>query len=683
MDPVMGAKMSTPIVPNWENGLPPPPFNRGERVLKTEVERSALRDLMSEYKMLGSVEVDPSVARCGPAGDPKFVMQVFPIQKKEPGTWRMIAASTASNPYTHYSKFKQEGLPEVKTMLAEGDFMSTIDLKHAYPHLDGAEDWRKHFQFYFEGVLYRWTSLFFGETGAPRRFTKTLLLPITFLRKVGVKCVLKIDDMLCAAGSWLRCLVHTNSMITLLDWLGLTVNLQKSILFPRISLEFIGYILITLPLSARLTPAKAKKYASYAKKMRKRALKGKPVHGHDLMVVCGQTQSTAGCVENMRLKTNWLRFAKAQALRSPSHTTILEQGAIEELDWWIALPNNPEESQRSLLGFDLECPIRIETDWSSKGLAACWVNDQRQVLDTYHEYVMASSQEHNNKGETRGITQGVTHLAVAHDWHDLTIVASNDNVVAVSYCNKQGGRVPALFWDLEPFFQMLRARNLKFLAVWLAGEDNVSADTRSRREDVRQEWSLAPEAFQHLEATWGLHSLDGFASATNSRLPRYFSWGPDCNSQGRDFFNQQVATSENLYANPPFSLIPRLLTRIASSRLNVTLLVPFWPSRAWWPSMLLLLADFPVVFPETAEIYISARGERIDFTPRWSTIAVRLSGTASDCKDFRKLLSTLSLTSIRGTLKAGALRWPTTSSCGASSSSERTIKELSWILFSI
>ena len=468
------------------------------------------------------------------------------------------------------------------------------------------------------------------------------------------------------------------------DWLGLTLNLQKSVWDPVQSLDYTGYILVTFPLLlVKLTQAKALKYSRSCKKMRRRALKKKPIHVHDLQVVCGQTQSTDKQVELMRLKTNWLRHAKALALASPVHTTVLREEAIEELDWWIELPSKPEEMQRSLLDFDLENPIRIETDWSSLGLAACWVNEQCQVLDHYHEYVMASSTEHNNKGETRGITQGVTQLAIAHDWRDRTIVASNDNVVAVSYCNKQGGRIPALFWDLEPFFQMLRARNLKFLAVWLAGEDNASADSHSRREDVREEWSLADPAFLYLEQLWGPHSVDSFASATNTRLSLYYAWGLDVHSLGRDFFSHHVAQSENVYANPPFKLIPKLLTKIASEWLRVTVLLPFWPSRAWWPSMLLLLAGWPCVFPETSEIYVSARGEQADYNPRWSTVAVRLSGVPPEVKGFRKTLSKLSSTSRSEILRERVPHWRITNDTGAGSSSEQTIEELSWILFFI
>ena len=674
LDPVMGAKLAAPILPNWEGGIPPPPFNKGERVLKTEVEIAALKDLMAEYEMLGAIEKDPSQ-------NPGWVMQVFPIQKKEPGSWRLISAAIHSNPYVHKAKFKQEGIKEVQSTLVQGDFLSTTDVKDAYPHQNGAEGWRKHYQFYFNEVLYRWCCLFFGESGAPRRWTKLILLPITFLREKGVKCVLKIDDVLVGAKSALRCRVQTNALVVLFDWLGLTLNVAKSVWDPRTSLDFIGYILETVPvLKARLTEAKAKKYAQSCKKMIKRAKKGKPIHLHDLQVVCGQVQSTDRCVALMRLKSNWLRWSKAQAMKSPDHTFVLPKEAIEELIWWIELPNRPEEMWRSLQELDLKNAWKVETDWSGMGLAACWVNEQRQVLDFYHEYVMASSTEHNNKGETRGITQGVTQLVIAQDWRNGTIVASNDNVVAVSYCNKQGGRVPELFWDLEPFFRLLRTRNLKFLAVWLAGEDNVSADQRSRREDVREEWALATPAFQFLESCWGPHSLDAFASATNTRLPRYFAWGLDVNSLGRDFFRQELKSAENLYANPPFNVIPKLLMRVASSSLQITLLMPFWPSRAWWPSMLLLLADWPCVFPRTSEVYVSARGERTDFNPRWSTIAVRLSGDPCVAKDFRKTLSKHSSSSIRKTLRDAALPWRRTSDTGEVLWSEQTISELSSIL---
>ena len=57
------------------------------------------------------------------------------------------------------------------------------------------------------------------------------------------------------------------------------------------------------------------------------------------------------------------------------------------------------------------------------------------------------------------------------------------------------------------------------------------------------------------------------------------------------------------YAFPPFGLIQRVLSKVRSSRnLEVTLVASFWLLCPWFPDLLDLLVDVPVLLPQRRDL---------------------------------------------------------------------------------
>ena len=676
LDPVAGRKLAEPISPNWEDGIRPEQVRCSGRQPKTEQEALVLLDLLKEYQLLGALERDPDPLE-------RFVMSVYPVTKKEKGSWRLVANARALNEWIYKKSFKQEGLKEVKVTVNRGDWLCGTDLSNAYVHLDGAEEWRSHHQLRAGGQNLRWSCLFFGSTDAPIRFAKLTLLPVAWLRRRGARLVVKLDDFLTVGASFWEARVTTNALVCLLDWLGFAVNFKKSSWIPAQVMEWLGTNIHTRSLEFHLTQDKAKKYAKQAKQLLKKGERHKQVHVHELRVMCGQIVSTGEYVEWSKLRSNWIRWALRQALKAPTGTVLLPEEAVEELLWWCALPHNPEEAKRSFAPVEMEEAIRVETDWSGYGLAAAWVNELGDVVDHHHQFVRLDSPEHNNVGETRGITEGVLALALSHNWRNCTVHVFNDNVTAVSYVNRLGGRFPWLFELLEPFCREMRSRNIQVVATWLAGEDNTLADRLSRQQANPRERSLHPHLFEWLELQWGPHTLDCFATRLNTQVPRYFSWGPDANAVGRDFFKQQALSQENLYGNPPFPLIARTLKKILEEGLEMTLVLPLWPSRPWWPLLLRLLVAFPTVLPMSPEAWRDARLEPSRFTPKWCSIVCRLSGSGFRRQDFQRSISKASWQDIRRILVESVERTARMLPSGVASFNEHKIEELISSLSSI
>ena len=62
------------------------------------------------------------------------------------------------------------------------------------------------------------------------------------------------------------------------------------------------------------------------------------------------------------------------------------------------------------------------------------------------------------------------------------------------------------------------------------------------------------------------------------------------------------------YAFPPFGILHRVLLKIRASMVRVLLIAPLWPRRPWFPLLLHLLVELPVVLPVRADLISQDRG---------------------------------------------------------------------------
>ena len=124
-----------------------------------------------------------------------------------------------------------EGWFLLKEMLP-GDKMSKIDLKDAYFAILLSVKSRKYVRFQWKGLLYEFCCLCFGLSPAPLVFTKLLKVPISLLRKLSVRIIIYLDDMLLMASSSEDLLTARDTLIFILQHLGFLINIKKSYLEP-------------------------------------------------------------------------------------------------------------------------------------------------------------------------------------------------------------------------------------------------------------------------------------------------------------------------------------------------------------------------------------------------------------------------------------------------------------------
>ncbi|KAN0018540.1 hypothetical protein ACTFIU_011158 [Dictyostelium citrinum] len=119
-----------------------------------------------------------------------------------------------------------------------------LDLKRlntfiAYLHLLVDPHYSDLFRFVWKGVHYRWKTMPFGLSTAPRIFTMLLRPVLRMLRELNVFVIAYLDDLLIVGSTKEECLSNLDKRMELLVKLGFKLNLEKSVLEPTQSITFL------------------------------------------------------------------------------------------------------------------------------------------------------------------------------------------------------------------------------------------------------------------------------------------------------------------------------------------------------------------------------------------------------------------------------------------------------------
>ena len=148
---------------------------------------------------------------------------------------------------------------------------------------------------------------------------------------------------------------------------------------------------------------------------------------------------------------------------------------------------------------------------------------------------------HINCLEFKAVMFALQHWAPLLQGHQVMV--ATDNLTVVSYVNKQGGTPsPTLLRLTVDLFLWLESQSIVVRARHIPGCLNVIADHLSHpNQPISTEWSLHPEIVNRIFRVWGTPEIDMFA--------------------------------------------------------EVILVAPWWPSQSWFPHLLRLCLEHPLVLP--------------------------------------------------------------------------------------
>ena len=241
--------------------------------------------------------------------------------------------------------------------------------------------------------------------------------------------------------------------------------------------------------------------------------------------------------------------------------------------------------------------------------------------------------------------------AFAKDKRNIHILLKMDNSIAVFYVNRMGDTHSTVLSNLAiHLWQWCLERNVSLSAEHLPGVDNCIADKESRTIQSAAEWQLHPATFQLIMENLGTCNVDFFATWLNTQLEIFMSWRPDPEAIGSDAL-QLSWTSWKGYAFPPFCLIGKCLRKVREDKASLVLIAPVWRSQPWYPALLELLVDFPLLLPVDQVLLTDPFGKPhpLMTAGQLHLAAWKLSGVDSLQEEFqKKLLSCWPPDGVRG-----------------------------------
>eukprot|EP01050_Picozoa_sp_SAG11_P042761 SAG11_NODE_19871_length_457_cov_1.002793_1_plen_114_part_10 len=105
---------------------------------------------------------------------------------------------------------------------------------------------------------------------------------------------------------------------------------------------------------------------------------------------------------------------------------------------------------------------------------------------------------------------------------NLVWLNRTDNQVGDSYTNKQGGKKLHLMLMAKDLWTWCLSCQILPQSEYMPGDDMVEkgADRQSRELYTPMEWQIKTVWFRKIDAIWGPHTVDAFASRVNAILPR-------------------------------------------------------------------------------------------------------------------------------------------------------------------
>ena len=588
--------------------------------------------MSKEEEMLVDLEVQNLLAKgaieiCSP--DPnQFISNIFAIPKKDGGR-RPVVDMRELNQFTEYLPFKMEDISQLKDILRRGDYMTKLDLQDAYLTIPVGPKSKIFLRFFWKGVLYQFTCLPFGLSPSARLFTKTLKPVIAFLRSMGIRLLIFLDDILIMADAPERAAEHTEIVIRVLESLGFVIKRKKSVLKPTQAILFLGFIVNSVKMLLLLPEEKLQKLRSSALYLQRNVPTARQV-----LSFLGQCQAVLPALQVAPLHFRAIQRDLIQVISRQGDKVnykkaiSLSEDAIRDLLWWTQGP--AQENGRVIVPPKVDSVIFSDASkigWGAHllqvSIGGCW--KEPEALD------------HINYLELKA-----AYLALRAF---LPLIRGNhvqfglDNRTAVAYINWLGGtrsqHLTALALDIWCY---ALDRNMVISAIHVPGKWNCIADGKSRIFHDSIEWMLDHNLFKQVTKHLGLPVVDLFASRVNHQIPEFVSWRPEPGSMATDAFNIPWDFPLS-YLFPPFCLIPMCLRKIMQEQVDCILIAPVWRSRPWFPALLSMLIERPLLLPQDQRILRLPGTDKIHplcCQRKFQLAAWKISGKACEAKAFRR-----------------------------------------------
>ena len=570
LETVTGAKIRFLEQPDTDCYLPQRYFS--------EAENKSIDDEVHELLRKG-------VIRVSKFEEDQFVSPIFVVEKKEPGKYRMILNLKILNESVEYQKFKMETVQTALQLVTRDCYFASIDLRDAYYSVPVHPEYQKYLKFSWRGQLYCFQALPMGLGPVPRLFTKLTKPILAHLHNSGHSITSFIDDSLLLGRTQEETVQNVFYTVKIFDELGFVIHNEKSQFLPVQEITYLGFKINSTQMTVTLTEERKQKLLNACSDL----LKQRRARIRIVASCIGLMVSSFLAIPHGPLHYRALERCKIIALKY-SHSNWetymnISDAALEELKWWL------DEGACQSAPIHREKPaVVLHTDSSLQGWGAVIRETGLQANGLWSQIERES---HINELELEAVFRGMK--ALIHDRRHEHVRIMSDNTTCVSCINKMGSnQSEVLNGTAFKIWQWCIHRGLWLSAAHIAGVDNKEADSLSRVLHTDMEWKLNSDLLaEALEILAVKPSIDLFASQVNAQFPVFVSFIPDSKAVAIDAFSLDWGDYE-FYCFPPFSLLPRVLSKIRQDRACGTVVAPDWRNQPFWPMLMSMLTAAPV-----------------------------------------------------------------------------------------
>jgi hypothetical protein len=558
----------------------------------------------------------------------EYISPIFTTAKKD-GSARMILNLKSLNKFIEYKHFKMESFSTIVNMVKPNCFMASVDLKDAYYSVPIHPEHQKYLKFNWKGQLYKFTCFPNGLAFCHRKFTK-LLKPInSYLRQLGHISVSHIDDSYLQGDDYDDCASNVLDTTKLFDSVGFVIHPDKSSLIPKQQMTILGFTINSVEM--RVYPSKDK--VAKIKALCTELIQNAAPTIRQVASVLGLLVSNFPAAQFGPLHFRDLDMDKTEALKLNKGNfdkhMKLSKASYDDLHWWV----KSADSLFKPIGLS-QPEVTLFTDASNQG----WGGVLGKVT-IGGRWTPSEATHHINFFEMLAVFFALkafqTQLLGKH------VCVRIDNMTAVSDIGKMGTSHSRNRNNLtREIWTWCIIHRVFLTTAHIPGKENEAADAESRKARDQTEWALDPEIFQQGTQRLGVKPvIDLFASRLNYKLKPFIAYQPDPEAEAVNAFTISWH-SYLFYAFPPFSIIPLVLQKIREEESTGLIVVPNWPTQPWWPYLMRMVIQNPVVLPNNKNmLQLPTKPDLVHpLYPKLTLLLCHVSGKPSKIKDYQKQL---------------------------------------------
>lgn len=397
--------------------------------------------------------------------------------------------------------------------------------------------------------------------------------------------------------------------------LGLTINLAKSCWEPTQNLKHLGLGIDSARNIFYVTDDKRAKIRGAAKTMLcTSAAKKRWVTARSVARLTGLAQSVYLAVPPARFHLRALHDCLSTR-QSWSSRVKLSNQALRDLDWWTKMPSkwNGRAIWRS------PCSASLHTDASMTG----WGGVVNSTLPAHGFWRSAQQRCHITLLELKAVRFSIESFV--NELRGRDVLHWCDNQAVVQILTNVTSRSPVMMKELRKLWRLLDLTDISLRVRYIRSAANVWADGLSRRENA-DDWMLGWKYFEELEQRYGPHTMERFATANNTHLPRFNSEFHSPGSEGVNAMTRHWA-GENNFVNPPWGMLDKVAQKLRLEGAAATVVAPFWLSATWWKELQDLASEI-IRWPASPGLFLPGLRGSSDSVgpPGWDVAIFRIPG---------------------------------------------------------